>query len=136
VIGPGWMPRPAAAMMGWRRRRRTLPYTPRRARRKFVVSAPRRMNDQEVIFDQRGELPVATLVPHERRTQVIAELGALRSWLAARWSWLRPRTVPVLVATAGMFAVLMSADYLAHGRQCAPGPAPHMVTLRVTPTAP
>jgi hypothetical protein len=73
------------------------------------------MNDLDVIFDRPAALPTATLVPREWRGRALASARALRNWLAARWAWLRPRTVPVLVATAGMFAVLLSADYLAHG---------------------
>jgi len=46
--------------------------------------------------------------------RVIALASDLRSWLAARWQWLRPRTVPCAVAGLGMMAVLASADYLAH----------------------
>ncbi|MGE3768522.1 MAG: hypothetical protein AB7L94_40100 [Kofleriaceae bacterium] len=33
--------------------------------------------------------------------------------MTAHWQWLRPRTVPVLVAVAGMFAMLHSVSYLA-----------------------
>ena len=131
MIGPGWLPRPAVFAASRLRKRRTLPYTPRRARRKPVARIVRAMNDQIVIFDRPAELPVATLVPRERRAQAAALVGALRNWLAARWAWLRPRTVPVLVATAGMFAVLLSADYLAHGHGHAI--APQCVIVHVAP---
>jgi hypothetical protein len=88
------------------------------------------VNDRDVIFDRRGELPTATLVPRERGARVQALLGELRGWLAGRWSWLRPRTLPMLVATASMFAVLQSADYLAHHGQ--PPVARHVI-VRVAP---
>ena len=40
--------------------------------------------------------------------------GDLARWLVTKWSWLRPRTVPVVVAALGLIAVLASADYLRH----------------------
>jgi hypothetical protein len=36
----------------------------------------------------------------------------LAGWLATRWSWVKPRTVPLLVAFAGMLATLGAAKYL------------------------
>jgi len=36
----------------------------------------------------------------------------LAGWLATRWSWLKPRTVPLLVAFAGMLAILGATKYL------------------------
>ncbi|MBV8762046.1 MAG: hypothetical protein JO257_32435 [Deltaproteobacteria bacterium] len=69
--------------------------------------------DQDVLFDLgKSELPTATLV-HRRETPRTL-LGALSAWLAARWTWLTPRMVPVVVAAIGMILVLWSADYLAH----------------------
>lgn len=38
--------------------------------------------------------------------------GHLRHWLHDRWTWLRPRTVPMIVAFFGMLAVLGSTKYL------------------------
>lgn len=81
-------------------------------------------------FDTPGELPVATVL-RGRATVTERALGALQGWLAARWTWLRPRTVPVLVALAGMVAVIQAVDYLAHppadqlaSRAPQPGAAP------------
>jgi hypothetical protein len=37
-----------------------------------------------------------------------------RRWTHARWRWLAPRTVPVLVAMIGMVALLASAHYLSN----------------------
>ena len=64
-----------------------------------------------MLFDKGRELPVATLrrAPHSTFARMI---GELQQWLAARWSWLRPRTLPVAVAIAGMFAVIGAVDYL------------------------
>jgi hypothetical protein len=63
-----------------------------------------------MIFDQPpAELPIATLRPRESGAQLSIDV---RNWFAARWRWLRPRTIPVLVAFAGMIAVLASASYL------------------------
>jgi hypothetical protein len=63
-----------------------------------------------MIFDQPpAELPVATLRPHDAGSQLLLDV---RSWLAARWRWLKPRAIPVVVAFVGMLAVLASASYL------------------------
>lgn len=129
MIGPGWMPRPAAATAARLRRRRTPPYTPRRARRKPLARWNIAVDDRDVIFDRRGELPVATLLPRERGARVQALLGELRGWWSARVAWLRPRAVPMLVATASLCAVLQSADYLAH--RCQP-PVPQRVVAHIT----
>lgn len=69
--------------------------------------------DQDVLFDLgKSELPTATLV--HKRESARTLLGALSAWLVARWQWLSPRAVPVVVAAIGMIVVLWSADYLAH----------------------
>ncbi len=63
-----------------------------------------------MIFDQPpAELPVATLRPRDTGSQLLLDV---RGWFAARWRWLRPRTIPVTVAFAGMLGVLASASYL------------------------
>lgn len=36
----------------------------------------------------------------------------LRRWLAARWQWFKPRTIPVTVAFVGMLGVLQAVEYL------------------------
>jgi hypothetical protein len=66
-----------------------------------------------------AELPTATLLAdsHEARHRVIG--GHLRHWLDDRWVWLRPRTVPMIVAFLGMIAVLGSTRYLS-SYACAP----------------
>jgi len=103
------VPRPLGA------RRRTLAYTGRRSRRRTGAGsgrAPRApaVNNAPMIFDQPpAELPAATLRPRDWGGQILLDA---RRWLAARWRWLRPRWIPVLVAFAGMLAVLASARYL------------------------
>ncbi|HEU0032234.1 MAG TPA: hypothetical protein VFQ53_16480 [Kofleriaceae bacterium] len=63
-----------------------------------------------MLFDtHRSELPVATV---RSRQWSIAIAGDLQRWLIARWRWLHPRVVPVVVALAGMVALLGAADYL------------------------
>jgi len=59
-----------------------------------------------MLFDGPADLPTAILRSRasEARHRVIA--GHLYRWLALRWSWLRPRTVPLIVAFAGMLALL------------------------------
>jgi len=114
VIGPGWTPQPRRV---WRRR--TLAYTrkPRRKSRRVKEVAPTvgRVNSEIVAFDHGPvEFPVAIVRPREPGARVQALVGDLRRWLFDRWSWLRPRTIPVLAAAVGTAFVLMSADYLAH----------------------
>ncbi len=126
MIGPGCLPRPRAL------RRRTLAYTrlPRRRSRrgKELARAGGQVNHEIVIFDHGpAEFPVARVRPRDPGSRALVLLGDLKLWLAARWSWLRPRTIPVLVAVAGMLFVLMSADYLAH---------PHVQPLHAHVTVP
>jgi hypothetical protein len=65
-----------------------------------------------MLFDGPADLPTATLRSRAKaaRHRVIA--ADLSSWLATRWRWLRPRTVPLLVAFVGMLAVLGATKYL------------------------
>jgi hypothetical protein len=100
-------------------RRPTLAYTrlrrrsQRRANKQANVSPA--VNNEIVLFDHGPtEFPVATARPHDARARAIALVSDLKNWLAARWQWLKPRTVPCAVAGLGMMAVLASADYLAH----------------------
>jgi hypothetical protein len=65
-----------------------------------------------MLFDQPRELPIAT-VRRAGGSTFARWMGAFRHWIGARWSWLRPRTVPVVVALVGMFAVLNAVNYLA-----------------------
>ncbi|MEO8842553.1 MAG: hypothetical protein ABI591_15700 [Kofleriaceae bacterium] len=73
-----------------------------------------------------AEFPVATLVPHDSASFARVAAADLGRWFAAKWAWLRPRTVPVLVAALGFVAVLASANYLRHVK-AAP---PHYTTSR------
>ncbi len=65
-----------------------------------------------MLFDGPADLPTATLRSRasEARHRVIA--ADLHGWLAHRWRWVRPRTVPLLVAFVGMLAVLGATKYL------------------------
>ena len=45
-------------------------------------------------------------------TPTEALVGDMHGWLAARAAWLRPRAIPMIVASLGMLAVLASASYL------------------------
>ncbi len=64
-----------------------------------------------MLFDQARELPIATVL-RAPRTGMARTIGGLSQWLGEHWAWLRPRTVPVLVALVGMFAVLNAVNYL------------------------
>ena len=125
MIGPGWLPsRPISRL-----KKRTLAYTRLRPRRS-KPRGPRRdrlRDDPTVMFqhDTATEFPVATLRPHAPAQHAHAFMGELLRWLTTKWSWLRPRTVPVLVAALGLLAVLESADYLRHVK----GTPPHYSQL-------
>jgi hypothetical protein len=133
VIGPGCIPWPA------RLRKRTLAYT--RMRRGSYRRAPSARSQTErensraatrasvhheiVIFDPGpAEFPVATVRPRDTRTWAGVALGDLRRWVFARWTWLRPRCVPVIVAALGATLVIASAEYLSHAHGTLPHHAP------------
>jgi hypothetical protein len=59
-----------------------------------------------------AKLPTATLLSGGRDAKHRVIGGHLRHWLDDRWAWLRPRTVPMIVAFVGMLAVLGSTRYL------------------------
>ena len=59
-----------------------------------------------------AELPVATLLPSAAHARHRVIGGHLRHWFYDRWAWLRPRTVPMIAAFAGMLAVLGTTKYL------------------------
>lgn len=117
-------------------RRRTPAYMRRRRR-----SAPRKspaperaaateiVKDESMIFDQPpAELPVATLVPREHQTRWRADL---MTWLAAKWRWFKPRTVPMVVAFIGMLAVIGSATYLRNYARRTPARPAQVTTITV-----
>jgi hypothetical protein len=82
-----------------------------------------------MLFDQPpSELPVARL---HQRGRLPSMSHALVEWLAARWQWLRPRTVPVIVAFIGMCAVMASAHYLS--KLATQMPAPERLHVQVVP---
>ena len=136
-MSPGWLPsrlRPLAV------RRRTLPYMPLRAfqLRSRRARSPDAGHHEDMLFDQPpSELPVARL---HQRGHLPAIPQALAAWFAARWQWLRPRTVPVIVAFIGMCAVMASAHYLSKLATTTPPPerlqlelAPHVAQAPVPP---
>jgi hypothetical protein len=106
MIGPGWMPsrpRPLARV-----RRGLLLYSHARRRR---ARRPRRDSSHVTYAPALDcaavpiELPTATLhAASQGRHRLLA--GALQRWLVDRWLWLRPRSVPMLVAFAAMLAML------------------------------
>lgn len=72
-----------------------------------------------MLWNQARELPTATVL-RAPRTGVALTIGALSQWIRDRMTWLRPRTLPVLVALVGMFAVLNAVNYLARPPATAP----------------
>lgn len=128
MIGPGCVPRPG------RVRIRTLSYVRVRRRGRTRRRAPGSPVRQAAIvaFDHGpSEFPIATLRPREPRGQALAALGAAQRWLVARWTWLKPRAVPVVVAALGMIFMIESASYLSHVHEPAPAPAPTHVVIQV-----
>jgi hypothetical protein len=79
------------------------------------------VHDDLVIFHSGPvEFPVATLRPRDPATRTRVLWVELGGWALARWQWLRPRTVPVLVAALSLVAVLASADALRHVKTAPP----------------
>jgi hypothetical protein len=89
-----------------------------------------------------AELPTATLLPtaaHDRHRAIGAHL---RQWFEDRWAWIRPRTVPLIAAFAGMIGVLGTTRYLSTYASSPPhrsvviydvhddGPPPHVIKVR------
>jgi hypothetical protein len=58
-----------------------------------------------------ADLPQAIVIPREGSARFTADT---RRWASARWSWLRPRTLPMLVAFTGLVAIVASGRYLAN----------------------
>lgn len=108
MISPGFIcARPRSLL-----KRRTLSYTRARRERAPRTGARRaRVDNGGMLFDQARELPIATVL-RAPRTGMARTIGGLSQWLGEHWAWLRPRTVPVLVALVGMFAVLNAVNYL------------------------
>ena len=154
MIGPGWLPsrpRPLGRV-----RRSLTPYMFRRRRRRGGM--PRTASGAHTTADGTGagcntigmlfdglpaELPTATLLPSAVHDRQRAIGGHLRQWFDDRWAWIRPRTVPLIVAFAGMIAVLGTTRYLSTYAAIAPrhstvitddAPPPH--TIKVRPGSP
>jgi hypothetical protein len=101
-----------------------------------AVCAPS-VHHEIVIFDPGpAEFPVATLRPRDTRTWAGVALGDLRRWLVARWTWLRPRAVPVIAAALGATLVIASAEYLSHAHGTLPHPHTAAIDVSTTLVAP
>lgn len=117
MIGPGWLPRPPVRV-----RKRILAYTrPRRKRHDRGAHAARAHHGEDLALEliyagAPAALPTAVALPHRARAHARVMWFALRAWLAARWSWMRPRMVPGVAAALGFVAIVYSADYLSHVR--------------------
>jgi hypothetical protein len=129
VIGIGKLPTAPRPLFA---RRSTLSHTFRRRRGRVGSKGSRRaprasaINNGVMIFDQPpAELPVATLRPRDTAAQLLLDL---RGWLDSKWRWLKPRSIPVAVAFAGMLGVLASAAYLREFRPPEQPRAPVLTT--------
>jgi hypothetical protein len=121
MIGPGWLPsRPISRLkrtLSYTRKRRSL----RKRQKARTAFTPRVHHDQTVIFHTGPtEFPIATVVPHDSASFARAATADLGRWFVAKWSWFRPRAVPMLVAALGFLAVIASADYLRHVKAATP----------------
>lgn len=113
MIAPGQMPsRPRP--LPRRRSLFTLRVPRRRTRQRATTTGSVRAPSDGACAFRLGPvaLPVATLRPGawQARHRVLG--GHVQRWLAMQWAWLRPRTLPMIVALAGMFAVLGATRYL------------------------
>ncbi len=59
-----------------------------------------------MLFDRKAELPVATL--HQRASIATA----VTSWIAKRWQWFKPRSIPIAVAFAGRLGTVAAVECL------------------------
>jgi len=120
VIGPGWMPSLPRPLV--RAKRGVFGYASWRTRRRRRRSRPDRWppiaHDPAAVecgFDGApASLPIATLratATHARHRVIV---GDLQRWLVARWVWLRPRSIPILVAFAALPAMLALVDLVKH----------------------
>jgi len=117
MIGPGWMPsrpRPLARV-----RRVFTYYPPYYARRRRRRARPEPWPSAPAAFDCGGDgspagLPTATLraTAHQSRHRLL--LGDFQRWLVGRWAWLRPRSIPLLVACAALPGMIALADAIKH----------------------
>jgi len=120
MIGPGWMPSLPRPMIrakrgvfgdaSWRTRRRR-----RRSRADRWPPISYDLPELDRGLDgAAASLPMATLraTASHARHRLIA--GDLQRWLVARWSWLRPRSIPILVACAALPALLALVDLVKH----------------------
>ena len=99
-MSPGWLP-------SWPRpmRARHL-FTYRRGRR------PRRPVSDRTASGARSELPVAFGTAELPLATVHSVRGALHHWATVRWSWVRPRAVPALVALMALVGLLALTNHL------------------------
>lgn len=117
MIGPGWMPsrpRPLARV-----RRVFTYYPPYYARRRRRRARAEQWPLAPAAFDCGGDgrpagLPTATLHAgaHQSRHRLV--LGEFQRWLVDRWAWLRPRSIPLLVACAALPGMLAFVDVVKH----------------------
>jgi hypothetical protein len=117
MIGPGWMPsrpRPLKQPL-----RRLVPYAPLPRRRSRAAgtgvhdaATPEVIAPRELFAERRAALPVALLLPRRGEGRPTVLTGAFQRWLAARWMWVKPRFIPLLVATMGLLGVMNARHYL------------------------
>ena len=118
MIGPGWMPsrpRPLARArqmfappLFYTRRRR-----PRRARQDHWPPIAHDPVAPAHGFDGTpASLPLATLRASASQARHRMLVGDLQRWFIDRLTWLRPRTIPILIACAALPAMLALFEFI------------------------
>ena len=103
MIGVGQLPNRLRPL---RKQRRTVAYTRRRSpRARTGESAPREL------FASPRELPTARVVARPRTLPALVSIG-MAAWFSEKWRWLRPRTIPVAVALAGLLGTIEAMNQL------------------------
>lgn len=135
MIAPGSLAIYTARRAG----RRTPTYMRRGAGRRAARRAPRAPTRDTggVLLSHNYEFPTATLLAKQPPRDAL--WTGLRAWFAARWQWLRPRTIPVAVAIASMIAALAATsaltDYARQSRvEASPMLGVHAHIVRTTST--
>jgi len=96
------------------RKRRNLPYsTPRRVRKRLVADAQARESrpSERAFFELATGLPQATVVREPSTFTALVTTG-IAQWFRDRWSWMRPRMIPLVVAAVGLGITVEAVNQL------------------------
>ena len=85
----------------------------RKPQPRTAPSARDALHELPIWHHEATEFPIAIVRPRDLRARVLSMLGDLQRWLAMRWAWFKPRTLPLVVTAIGMTLVFAAADYVA-----------------------